>query len=60
MRPTGSILIFIGVLFTAYALLSSGAAPGSTTINLGLMIEKIVCAIVGGTFTISGVILVRA
>lgn len=53
----GGILVGIGLLMMGYGLFASGAPPGGTTINLGLLVEKIVITQIGCTLFLAGVLM---
>jgi len=54
----GAVLIGAGILAMIYGLTASGAAPGGTTLNLGLLVDKIVITLIGSTLMISGTLIV--
>lgn len=49
-KVTGVILVVLGILAMGYGLFSTGAPPESETLNLGLLVEKIVFALIGSAF----------
>lgn len=52
----GRALYIVGALVMLFALMSSGAVSGSTTLNLGLLVDKIVLMLFGGFLWIAGII----
>lgn len=53
----GAILVGVGILALLYGVGSSGAQAGSTSLNLGLLVDKIVITLLGSTLSIMGTLI---
>lgn len=58
MRGLGALILILGLFELAFAVLSSGSAPGSTQLNLGLLVDRIVWALIGGASFVGGLLLI--
>lgn len=53
----GRALYIVGALVMLFALMSTGAVSGSTTLNLGLLVDKIVLMLFGGFLWLAGIVI---
>lgn len=56
----GQIFVLVGWSLALWALFSSAASPGSEMVNFGLLVDKIVSAIIGCSMAVSGTMMLLA
>lgn len=57
-KNLGFLSLFVGIPMMLYAVLASGAAPGSDVLNMGLLAQKIILSVIGSSMFASGCFLI--
>lgn len=54
----GGLLLAGGLMLMVFGAVSTATPPNSNTLNLGLLVDKIVVTLIGCTFFLAGLLLV--